>query len=595
VVVAAFAASVVLLPRADVPIGDDWVYARSVWTLLDGGGLVIEDASVVTLVAQVVWGSLFAWLWEPTFVALRYSTATAAAGGAVAVYLLCRLLGAGRSWAAVGAALWLFNPLNYVLANSYMTDSTFAALLAIAAYFYVRGLGGWCLGPPPAAERPVRGSATSQRYRSDAGRPPRSAAPNAKDTTLLGVGVGWVVAGSAASAVAFLVRQQGLLIPLAVLAYLWLSRRSWGRAGRALVVPVAAVPALTAALYWAWLALSHGVPGGQRMFSDELSLIWRAQTPRFLGELAAVQLLYAGLFVLPVAAAAALAGPRLARGLPPRGRRWLIVVLGVVATGALALTVTGRYMPYVPQYLASWGLGPADVQGGRPEVVSGLWLWVLTAVVVMATAVGAALVVRRLAGPEAPGGPGAGLLLVMLVAQAGGAVPASLHFQNPGGIMTITMDRYLLPLLPLALCLAVWAAAGLRVPSWPAWGLVAVLAVVSVAGARDLLVLQRTIWEVAAAANRAGVEDRFMDAGAQWNGERLHRDFDDLPPPDPERVWWLNLFAPQTDPQYVVSTLPLPGYVEVSTTTYRTWLPPRDNPLLFLRRHDVAPRPGAAP
>jgi len=54
--------------------------------------------------------------------------------------------------------------------------------------------------------------------------------------------------------------------------------------------------------------------------------------------------------------------------------------------------------------------------------------------------------------------------------------------------------------------LAAWGVAGLRLPSWPAWVVVGIFAVVSVAGTHDFLVFQESTWNLAAATNRAGVD-----------------------------------------------------------------------------------------
>ncbi|HVL05292.1 MAG TPA: glycosyltransferase family 39 protein [Acidimicrobiales bacterium] len=545
----AYAATIVLLPRADIPIGDDWVYARSVRILLEEGRVQILDASVVSLVFQLLWGALFSSVLGLSFVVLRLSTVVLAAGGAIGVFGLCRALGASRGWSAVGAAAWLFNPLAYVLANSFMTDASFAALLTMAAFLYVRGL--------------------------DAGR----------ESPAL------VVCGSVVAALAFLTRQQGLLIPVAVVAFLLWSRRvTADRRGAALVARVAAAPLATAAVYWLWITLGHGLPEGQRMFTEELGLLWRRETPRFLAELLTVHVMYAGLFVLPVAVAAAAVAVRVIRRFPPGGWLLLAPTSVVVVVGVGALAVQERLMPYVPQYLATWGLGPADIQGGRPDLVSSRSVLVAFTLVAAASAiVGAALIGRKAAGSSAPGRAGAGLLATILAAQVAGAVPPSLHFQNPvpAGILTTTLDRYLLPMLPLVLCLAVWAVAGMRVPSWPAWVATAVFAVVAVGGTRDFLVFQRATWEVATAANAAGIGNHRLEAGAQWGGEHLYQGWVDRPPSRPDRPWWVNLFAWTTDSSFVVATHPLPGHVEVERTTYDMWLGPAENPLYLLRREDV--------
>ena len=188
-------------------------------------------------------------------------------------------------------------------------------------------------------------------------------------------------------------------------------------------------------------------------------------------------------------------------------------------------------------------------------------------------------------------------MFAVLVGQAVGVLPPTFHFQNPvpGAILTITLDRYLLPLLPLALALAVWAVAGLRLPTWPAWAVTAVIGVVAVAGTHDFLVFQAATYDLAEATARAGVDIHQLDGGAQWDGVRQYQDGVEVPEPRADRPWWINLFAWDNDSTYVVATTPLPGYVEVRRVPYDTWLPPDDQALLLLRRPDAPWPPQAGP
>ncbi len=556
-----YAVSVALLPRVDVPVGDDWVYARTVERLLDGDGFRILDATVATFVLQALWGAAVTSVLGFGYVTLRLSTLALAAAGAVALYGLCRSLGASRQWSAVAAAAWLFNPLAFVLANSFMSDASFAGLLVGATLLYVRGLCG---------DREL----------------PRL-----------------VVAGSAVAAAAFLFRQQGALIPVSVVAFLLVTGRSrLDRGGLRTLARVTALPVATAVAYYLWLWFVHGVPTSQQQFTEELGLVWRSGTPLLLLQIVGVLAVYSGLFVLPVAVPAAVRVRALVRSFPRPGWRVAGPLVVVVVVGVAGFAVAGRLMPYVPQYLADWGIGPADLQGGRPRI-AGRWLFaVITAVAGAAALVGALALGRRYAetrgagdGPVAATRAGAGLVFAVLVGQAVGVLPPSFHFQNPvpGAILTITLDRYLLPLLPLTLALAVWAVAGMRLPSWPAWVVTAMLAVVSVVGTRDFLVFQRSTWDLAAATNRAGVDLRQLDGGASWDGVHLYQDGVEVPDPT-DRPWWINLFAWTNEATYVVSTTPVPGYVEVRRVPYDTWLPPDDQALLLLRRADAPwPPPGA--
>ena len=364
-----------------------------------------------------------------------------------------------------------------------------------------------------------------------------------------------------------------------------------------------AVPAATTVGYYLWLWFVHGVPESQRVLTGELGLVWRSGTPRLLLQLLAVMVVYAGLFVLPVAASATAGLGALVRSFPRRGWRVAGPLVALAVVGGAGFAWGSRLMPYVPQYLADWGLGPADLQGGRP-VVAGRWLFaVLTVLAAGAAVVGALALGRRLAEDRVEEGRGAngqagrvgaGLVVAVLAGQAVGVLPPTFHFQNPvpGAILTITLDRYLLPLLPLVLALAVWSIAvlsvsGRRLPSWPAWTVTAAMAVVSVAGTHDFLVFQRSTWDLAAATTRAGVDVHTLDGGAQWDGVHLYQDGVEVPESRRDRPWWINIFAWTNDATYVVSTTPQPGYVEVRRVPYDTWLPPDDQALLLLRRPEA--------
>ena len=189
-------------------------------------------------------------------------------------------------------------------------------------------------------------------------------------------------------------------------------------------------------------------------------------------------------------------------------------------------------------------------------------------------------------------------MLAVVVWQAVGAIPPSIHYRipAPAAVLAISLDRYLLPLLPLVVCLALWGLGtwhGARL--WPAWMVTAVIGVVAVAGTRDYLVFQREVERLASELNRSGIPDALIDGGAQRNGQQLYVNRPDIPPSHPDRPWWVNFFAPDTDPAYVISTKPEPGYEQMRSEPYSEWLSSRRNHLLVLRRSDEGNATAAPP
>jgi hypothetical protein len=554
-VLVCFALTPLLVPvMVPAAVGDDWVYVRSVEMLLREGRLHILDLSVVTLVFQIAWGSLFAALFGLSFGVLRLSTFVMTMLGGAACYGLCRELEITAMPSALAAAAYVFNPLSFVLAYTFMTDPHFAALLLIATYGYVKGL---------RTDRP-------------------------DDRALL--------FGATASACAFLVRQQGALIPAAVILALLVQRRLHrNRESLRVILRIAAIPAIAITGYYLWLELVNGVPHEQRSFAQSVISAGWEQSWLLVGRLTFIDAMYVGLFTVPVGVAALSVANRLVRVRSPLV--WFIVLVWAVMLWAGLMHFNSSdetqplmpRMPYIAQYMGPNGLGPTDLLGGREWLVSWQALDLLTALSAVASLLFVLVLVRQIMRPALgePSRTSAGIVLMVALGQVAGILPPSFHFRN----WIISLDRYLLPLLPLALCLGCWALRGLR-PSWgAAWVIVAISAVIGVAGTRDFLEFQNGTWDVARAAIEGGVPMTALDAGAAWDGYKLY-DYSiehGLSQQSPGGPWWTNLFAPATTSDFVVSTAPIAGYQEVGHQDVHNWLDARPTVLYLLQRAKAEP------
>lgn len=133
---------VVLLvdPRGDFPVLDDWSYARSVKILLEEGALTYDGWNAPTLFLQVFIGALFCLPFGFSFEALRISTLVAGLAGGLGTYLLLREVSAPWAVAALGSLVVLLNPSYLQHSFTFMTDVPFAAVSVFSALFYVRAL-----------------------------------------------------------------------------------------------------------------------------------------------------------------------------------------------------------------------------------------------------------------------------------------------------------------------------------------------------------------------------------------------------------------------------------------------------------------------
>src|SRR5215216_6221311 len=409
----AFALAAVVVPTlAPVATTDDWAYARSVQILLDEARLTIFPVVAATAVFQIVWGALFGLIFEPTLGIFRLSTVVITALGGLGLYGLCRDLGVTRTHGALGVAALLFNPLVFVLAFTFMTDAHFMALLVIATWLYARAIE-----------------------------------PNRIDGRLL-------VAGSGVAALAFLARQQGALIVPAVLLFLLLSRRlRRDRATLLVLVQLFALPLLAAGGYFLWLRYGNDVPQVQSKFFREILEEGWSGTWWLLRRLTIVELMYLGFFALPIIAAASLGVRGLVRATSSRG--WILFAAwqAILLVGVTALWTRGALMPYIGQFFGSGGLGAPDILGSRPILLGPEIRSALTIVCLIASLLLAMIAARAIGAPPAGERARAGLVLSIGLWQVLGVMPPSYHYI---GWAAGSLDRYLLPLVPLTIALTLW-------------------------------------------------------------------------------------------------------------------------------------------
>ncbi len=639
----AFALSAVIVPTfAPVATTDDWAYTRSAQILLAEGRLTVFPVVAATAVFQIVWGALFGFLLGPTFGAFRLSTVVITALGAVALYGLCRDLGVTRGRGALGVAAYLFNPLVFVLAFTFMTDAHFVGLLMIATWLFAKALALTPLPPSPTAVRRGGTEATNivpggNASSGDAliSRPDGSQGEERGETasnvtyvtserarepfslrigpgTRLRVAVGvrvsrrspspdptgegfgvrvspidarFILAGSIVAGLAFLTRQQGALIVPAVIAFLLLSRRlRFDRASAVLLLQLLVPSLLAIGGYYLWLRYGNDVPHVQASFFREVLEEGWGGTWWLLRHLTAIELIYLGFFTLPLMAAALPFVRTIGRGIPPRG--WLLFALweAIAVAGVAVFWTSGARMPYIPQFFGSGGLGAPDVLGSRPILISPDVRALLTAICLIASLLLALIAARAMGAAPSLTRSRAALVLMIGLGQVVGVLPPSYHYI---GWAAGSLDRYLLPLVPLAIAVTLWGLRDVRLVPPLGWIVAIALACFAVAGTRDYLVFMRAIWAMGDKAVAAGVPLDRLDAGSGWDGYYLYergletRLRSRTPKGGP---WWVYFYAPATDSAYVVSGKQLRGYFVVAKAPYSSWLQRAPTTLYLLRR-----------
>ncbi len=172
-------------PRYEVPQNDDWAYYLTVQQWFQTGKLSHLGWNDPTLLFQLIWGGLFSWLFGVSYTSLRLSTLVLSWLGVVSLYGILRRLTQGRAVSLLGAGVLLLNPVYLCLSYSYNTDIPYVGLATAATLSLL-----WAF------------------Y---------------KNST-----VGFLACG-VLTACAFLVRQQGIILPLVGSAYLLFEQ--WHRYG----------------------------------------------------------------------------------------------------------------------------------------------------------------------------------------------------------------------------------------------------------------------------------------------------------------------------------------------------------------------------
>jgi hypothetical protein len=522
-------------PRGEFPLNDDWAYAAAVKTLLGGGGIKLPGWTAANLIAQIFWGALFCLPFGFSFTALRISTLVLGVTGVLALYGLLREGDADHGTALFEALLLAFNPLYLVLSYTFMSDIPFIAFSLLSFYFLARGMR--------------RNSGVE------------------------------IVAGLLLACVALLIRQTGLAIFMGFsVAYL---AKHGLRLQKVLVAAASLASGFAVQILWHhFLTSRHILPAfygvqSNLVLSPRSYLSWRAVKP-FTGGLVILSV-YLGLFLFPLIL---WIGPRRLKALC---RSRLVSLMTLVFAVVGAIVFRRMRLPVWPNILYDLGLGPALLQGGFPSLpTAGKAFWAAVTLVGFlgsVVLVGATVLAIGKTRKVSPMPAGKGELLVILLA-------SGLIYLVPLSILTFNgrmLDRYVLFLVPLGiviLFLLVSDGGGAKAGS-----IIASLAVASlifygafsIAGTHDYLSWNRARWQ---ALNNLETEQRVgpgeIDGGFEFNAWYL---YDPSYRASPGKSWY---FVARDD--FMIAFEPVPGFTEMKRYPFQRWLPPGEGIILVLRK-----------
>lgn len=135
-------AFVLVDPRGNFALNDDWAYALMVERFLSTGSIQPTSWTFTPSISHIGVGAAFAEAFGFSHAVLRCSNLFMGWAGMLGVYVLGRVLGRAPLVAALAAACFGFNPVHLSLAATYMTDLPFSTWFTWALVGGVLGFRG---------------------------------------------------------------------------------------------------------------------------------------------------------------------------------------------------------------------------------------------------------------------------------------------------------------------------------------------------------------------------------------------------------------------------------------------------------------------
>ena len=547
-VLAVMAAFVAVNPSLEMPINDDWGYARMAQLFAATGRLQYDSWGSPMVGIHALWGALFIKVFGFSFTLLRFSTAVTASGCALVCHAICRRLGLSSAMSAFTAMTLMLSPLTIAMTPTFMTDIT--GLFFFLALLY--------------------GALRCARAETDAAC------------------MGWLFAIVGAGVLACSVRQVMILpavsMVVSVMVLRWRSRRIVAAGLCALSCLGACAEALLRWLY--------SQPGAVH----DLVSLPALSSPQVVRS--AYTVVFSALTM--VALALPILGSALA--IPAVWKKARIIA---VPATAIVLAI-GYFIPVVvlPPWLGNvvtqfGGLPPnIGVLGDKPVVlpVEGriLYAAVMWLAASLVAGVGFCALrdrIRAFDWRKPKFSDGQGPTLAVIVLPATGVYCAALLSRDLSGY--VVFDRYLLPvmggILP-ALALLHHSLISPRVTR-TGWALLAFSAALGIAMTHDQIAVSRATLAAADRLTSAGLPRTCFSAGFEYDAwtqllsqgyiaksnlvlmEQVHPRF------------WFELCAPAIDPCYYVVLSPQAGLMpsDFKPVRYTTWLSPRQRELSIQR------------
>jgi 4-amino-4-deoxy-L-arabinose transferase-like glycosyltransferase len=457
-----------------------------------------------------------------SFAADQFSNWLAGASTLCAVYLLAREFYIPRRYALLGAAMLGACPLFVVLSLSFMTDVPSLAATTWGMYAFVCAI-----------------RKTSDR---------------------------WFIASIIFASLGMGIRLTGAVLPVAMLLVLVFHAGTWGRKWWRIALGFVPLVCLLVALVWHkhHTMVTADLSQVSNSPARRIEILKHETLPhlhRLIGASIIFTLPNAGCALLPLALASV---------------RWrsewmqrVIVCFAIAVVLGLCLKRMGEGPTMALSSGATWRIeelgattdlapGGAPAKPYSPALIHGLHYLFLAA--------GCVLVIQAFNRRLLPG-------------------EAVLRWMFAGSVLLVAVlmllyDRYILPVLPILIVLALRAIPPPRLAV--AWAGVVIFAAISMLGMRDHLAYNRALWQTVRDLHEQGVDPSRIDGGYVINGWFQYAHPEHAPRDASARIFvpWLTA---GTEMPWTISNKPREGYMVISEHPVKRWIGP-DVTIYVLRR-----------
>ncbi|HEV2578527.1 MAG TPA: glycosyltransferase family 39 protein [Acidobacteriaceae bacterium] len=552
----------ILISRPFVEMGliDDFSYVKTAFIFAHTGHFVFNGWATAMLGAQIVWAAPFIKLLGDSFFATRVSTVVLATLCVWVTHAVFRRVGLERGPAALGALTLGLSPLFVPMAVSFMTD--ISGLIAIVACIYC------CL--------------------------------RAMESSNTRAVLSWLVLAEIVGLLGGTTRQIAWVTVLAMVpSAAWILRRRRGVLLLGVALWLVSVAFIGACMWW----FKHQ-PFNVPELLIQHRLRWR-DARELAGTLLAA-LLCLCLVLMPALAAGSVALRRM--------KWWQLALL---LAGSIVAVLVCRFITY---HLTEKGLLPwtGDIID-KLDVFDSPNAWLLgvapTTLGVTGRAIGSAIVLFTTA-----------LFVVALYKTRGSVRSGAAHRHSwrdlitlfapftaaylalliPRGIWAMVIDRYLLPLIVIALIflLRLYQERVSSTLPWTSWVVLFILGAFTVLGTHDWIASHRARLQAVQQLERAGIPRSKIEAGYEFDGmtqidlrgvvidPRVHYppSVDTRPyrpagvPPQCKALF--NPHTPAVHPELFLAyeQVPCLGPSRFDAVSYRGWMPPFHREILILQR-----------